>query len=274
MQDDDDVAVIDPGEQRRVTLWAVVLFNTRTRRKYPAPGGVGWCPGDEVALQQFTDAALDGYVAPYFRSLEKPPMSAPAIAPPGVVELVGATFSREAVEPVTTGFAEVLLFLYAPWCSHSLRFVPLWYEFAASMMGATVLPNSYGTWPKNFTMLEYQNDNDRWQTIPGGRLLLAQMDATQNEHPDLPPVERFPTVLLGVRSVAKSLKNLTKGKTKVGKFFAGGDVPWPNYSWKAAPSPSDINFITYTGELSLRALRKWVGENSAFTPPLLDTEVL
>ena len=54
----DRSSFLEASPRHRIELFAASLFNTRTRRKYPAPGGAGWCPGDELALCLFTDAVL------------------------------------------------------------------------------------------------------------------------------------------------------------------------------------------------------------------------
>jgi len=179
--DAEDAAAAGSARRRRAELWAAVLFNTRTRQKYLEPQRAGWTPGDELALCHFTDDVLNGQLLPHFRSAVEG-ASATSVAPdsavpPGVAELVGTTFGDRVVKPILAGKTEVLLFLYAPWCSHSLNIFPLWTALASA---------------------ESFSDQDSAE----GTLLMAQMDGTQNEHLSLPAVSQFPTILLGVPAVA------------------------------------------------------------------------
>jgi len=125
--------------------WPLVLFNTRSRLKYRAADNSGWIPGDEAALRRVVDAAFDGRLAPHFRSLSRPQ---PGAAPLGVMEVVGTTIGPEALEPVVARQTEVLLLLYAPWCGHSLNFVPLWHQLAAKLGadGSRMLRFEWSRW--------------------------------------------------------------------------------------------------------------------------------
>ncbi|CAJ1376899.1 unnamed protein product [Effrenium voratum] len=204
-------ALEDTEEASRRVLFATSLFNTRTRRKYPAPGGAGWCPGDELALCLFTDAVLDGRVSPYVRSTKRP-----ELASPGVKELCGSSVDLELLQPVKANESEVLLLLYAPFCSHSLHFFWLWNQLSAAIQAATG--------PRNGTVKDLQ---------------LAQMDAMQNEHPDLPPTRQFPTLVF------------CRAKKDTGESGAA------------------VEFLTYEGPATLSAILAWLGEYSAFAPPNL-----
>lgn len=264
---DEDAATAGLGRRRRIALWAVVLFNTRTRRKYPAPGGAGWCPGDELALCHFTDAALDGRVPAHFRSQAMPPAGTRSGPPPGVAELVGSTFGHEAVEPVVAGTAEVLLLVYAPWCSHSMNFQPIWRSLAENVAGMAARGGEGGhhSLPES-PLLPGESAIGKRRLSQVGRLLLAQMDGTQNEHPDLPPLARFPTVLLGVRSPPRLSDDLSK--VRFPKGFPSGNA---SAFWGAAPSPGPaVHFLVYSGDASLAGLRAWVARHSVMMPPLTE----
>mmetsp|Transcript_106114 Transcript_106114/g.332633 ORF Transcript_106114/g.332633 Transcript_106114/m.332633 type:complete len:299 (-) Transcript_106114:99-995(-) len=266
------------GRRRRAALWAAALFNTRTRLRYPAPRGRGWCPGDELALCHFTDAALDGRLQPHFRSQEQPHASARAGGPPpGVTELVGSTFGHEAIEPVAAGLAEVLLLVYAPWCSHSLNFIPLWKSLAASVSAMASEDRDRGREgglsesPSPLLPESLSGDEESSVPVPSpqaGRLLLAQMDGTQNEHPDLPHVGRFPTIFLGVRSPAQPVGNATRAQAAKQLPEGGAQPPWE------APSPGPaVRFLVYGGDASLSGLRAWVARHSVLKPPLGGAEL-
>lgn len=251
--DADDAAAAGGGRRRRVGLWATVLFNTRTRRKYLEPQSAGWTPGDEIALCHFTDAVLDGQLPAHVRSAaatSSGDVASDSALPPGVMELVGTTFGAGVVEPITAGGAEVLLFLYAPWCSHSMNFFPLWHALAAGVAAEASAPAEAG-------QPLAEDDAGCQRKRPEGHLLLAQMDATTNEHLSLPPVDRFPTVLLGVRAnSSRNADNATLGKAD------------PSSSL----SPDNgigINFLSYGGSASLEGLRSWLARNSAYSQLLL-----
>lgn len=264
----------------RSNLWAVVLFNTRTRWKFPAPRNEGWCPGDELALADFTNAALSGQVAPFFKSLLEPSAAVRASAPPGVSELVGKTFSRAAVEPVVAGHAEVLLLLYAPWCGHSLNFVPLWHLLAANV--ARTVAARAAAQVKAGVVDGTGAGASKWQGSNASSLnqpqvvefLLAQMDGSQNEHQDLPYVTQFPTLLLGVRSPPTSANSIAANCTEAclqkslsnvdGIAWAGTDVQ--------KPVATAIRFLSYKGASSLTALQAWLAKHSSFAPLLQDLD--
>lgn len=210
-----DCSALDEVEERssrgKLDLFAASLFNTRTRRKYPAPGGAGWCPGDELALCLFTDAVLDGKVSPYVRSMKRP--SSEELERPGVKELYGTSVELELLRPVQENHTEVLLLLYAPFCSYSQHFFWIWEQLTSAIQAATGPKD--GRSPKVLT--------------------LAQMDAMQNEHPQLPPVREFPTLLL-CQSDAKD---------------------------------AGVDFLTYDGPGTLAAILSWISQRSAFAPPNL-----
>lgn len=272
----------------RLKLWAVVLFNTQTRRKFRAPRGEGWCPGDELALADFTTAALSGQIEPFFKSLLEPSAAVRASAPPGVAELVGKTFGRDAVEPVAAGHAEVLLLVYAPWCGHSLNFAPLWHSLAAKVARAaatraaaqpadeartsntpgvvddTVADASKGQAPNASSLDKKQ----------AGQLLLAQMDGSQNEHQDLPHVTEFPTLLLGVRSPPASANSIAANATKacLPKSLSNLDcMAWAGTDVQK-PVATDVRFLSYKGASSLAALQAWLAKHSSFAPMLEDLD--
>lgn len=272
----------------RSKLWAVVLFNTRTRWKFPAPRGEGWCPGDEQALADFTSAALNGQVAPFFKSLLEPSAAVRASAPPGVSELVGKTFDREAVEPVAAGHAEVLLLLYAPWCGHSLNFAPVWHSLAAKFAraaaarpavqpidkgGTSIAPGVVDDSGAETSKLQEPNASSLDQPRVG-QLLLAQMDGSQNEHQDLPHVTTFPTLLLGVRSPPASANKIAANATEPCLLKSLSDLDCRALAGTAAPQPvaTDIRFLSYKGAASLAALQAWVAKHSSFAPLLQDPD--
>ena len=208
-----DCSALDEAEassrrRQRIELFAASLFNTRTRRKYPAPGGAGWCPGDELALCLFTDAVLDGKVSPYVRSMKRPSSDAER---PGVKELYGTSVELELLQPVQENHTEVLLLLYAPFCSYSQHFFWIWGQLSSAIQAATG--------PKDGGMPKV--------------LQLAQMDAMQNEHPLLPPIRQFPTLLL-CQNAAKA---------------AGG-----------------VGFLTYDGPATLAGILSWIAGQSVFAP--------
>ncbi|CAE8614470.1 unnamed protein product, partial [Polarella glacialis] len=226
-QREDMEVLADPSStrRRRGAFFATALFNTRTRRKYPVPDGAGWCPGDELALCHFTDAVLDGKVPPHIRSKSRVPVV--SSAPPGALELIGSTLSVELLGLVAQGQAEVLLLLYAPWCSHSLNFLPLWHSLAASIAAAGATPGG---------------KSER------GVLRLAQMNAARNEHPELPPVKQFPTLLLCLPA------------NRSGVDTSQGGEP--------------VRFVLYTGAATIAAMLSWIAEHAATSPPLLGVEGL
>eukprot|EP00435_Cladocopium_sp_Y103_P059943 s618_g21.t1 len=134
-----DCSALDEGEassrrRHRIELFAASLFNTRTRRKYPAPGGAGWCPGDELALCLFTDAVLDGKVSPHVRPSTDVQERAER---PGVKELYGSSMELELLQPVQENHTEVLLLLYAPFCSYSQHFFWIWGQLSSAIQAAT-----------------------------------------------------------------------------------------------------------------------------------------
>lgn len=215
-----DCSALDEGEAssrpHRIELFAASLFNTRTRRKYPAPGGAGWCPGDELALCLFTDAVLDGKVSPHVRSMKRPSTDVQERPEhPGVKELYGSSMELELLQPVQENHTEVLLLLYAPFCSYSQHFFWIWGQLSSAIQAATGPKD--GRTPKV--------------------LQLAQMDAMQNEHPLLPPIRQFPTLLL-CQSAAKD---------------AGG-----------------VGFLTYDGPATLAGILSWIAGRSVFAPAGLD----
>eukprot|EP00930_Biecheleria_cincta_P056146 TRINITY_DN42312_c0_g1_i1.p1 TRINITY_DN42312_c0_g1~~TRINITY_DN42312_c0_g1_i1.p1 ORF type:complete len:650 (+),score=105.74 TRINITY_DN42312_c0_g1_i1:121-2070(+) len=225
----DTCASIDKAQAcpRRQPLFATVMFNTQTRRKYPAPGGTGWCPGDETALCQFTDAVLDKTLPPYIRSASRPPENA---SPLRVKEVIGSSIGRELLEPVAVGRQEVLLLLYAPFCSFSMQFFTLWRALAATVHATAPEPSG------NANVLN-----------------LAQMDAVQNEHADLPNMQELPALLLCLPKSAGSEEDRRKDTTA----SAGGLA---------------VRFVKYEGVATLPALLTWIGKYSAFAPPLLGVE--
>jgi len=282
------VACIVGQGPERLKLWVVVLFNTRTRRKFPAPRGEGWCPGDELALADFTSAALSGQVAPFFKSLLEPSAAVRASAPPGVSELVGKTFGREAVEPVVAGHAEVLLLVYAPWCGHSLNFVPLWHLLAAKFAraaaakaagqltdvgGTSIAPGVVDDTGVEASKLQEPNASslDRPRV---GRFLLAQMDGSQNEHQDLPHVTKFPTLLLGVSSPPASANRIAANATESCLPKGLSDLDCTAWAGTAVPQPvaTNIRFLSYKGAASLTALQAWIAKHSSFAPLLQDLD--
>lgn len=212
------------GCPRGQPFFATVMFNTQTRRKYPAPGGTGWCPADETALCHFTDAVLDDSLAPYIRSASRPPENA---SPLRVKEVIGSSIGRELLEPVAVGHQEVLLLLYAPFCSFSMQFFTLWRALAATVHATASEPSG------NANVLN-----------------LAQMDAVENEHPDLPNMQELPTLLLCLPKSAGSEED----RRKDAAAGAGGLA---------------VRFVKYEGSATLPALLSWIGEYSAFAPPLL-----
>jgi len=286
--EDPPVACMVGQEPGRYELWAVVLFNTRTRRKFPAPRGEGWCPGDELALADFTSAALSGQVAPFFKSLLEPSAAVRASAPPGVSELVGKTFGREAVEPVAAGHAEVLLLVYAPWCGHSLNFAPLWHTLAAKFARAAAAKAAAQPTDKGGTGIapgvvddtgaaasKRQEPNaSSLNQLRVGQLLLAQMDGSQNEHQDLPHVTTFPTLLLGVRSPPASANRVAANATESCLPKSVSDLDCTAWAGTVVPQPvaTDISFLSYKGAASLAALQAWIAKHSSFAPILQDLD--
>ncbi|CAE7235280.1 unnamed protein product [Symbiodinium sp. KB8] len=212
----------EPGRRRRLVLFATSLFNTRTRRKYPAPGGAGWCPGDELALCLFTDAVLDGKVLPQIRSTKRFPE--PDVASPRVKELFGSSVEVEVLQAVAQRRAEVLMLVYAPFCSHSLHFFALWRQVSDAMHAMTG-PSLNASAPV---------------------LQMAQMDGMQNEHPELPPIRQFPTLLLCL----------------------------PKETGAADVLSSSVVFKQYQGPGNLAAILSWISRNSAVAPRVVGVEGL
>jgi len=220
------------ARRRRHSFFATVLFNTRTRRKYLAPAGSGWCPGDELALCHFTDAVLDGRVSPVIRSTSRRPDN--SAAPDNVKDVIASSLSVEVLQPVAAGFAEVLLFLHAPFCGHSVSFFPLWRRLADAIAAAT-MPGDPAAGEKNASHKQ-------------GALMLAQMDGILNEHPHMPPVREFPTLILCLPDTTSS----------------------DNHEAES----SKVRFVTYKDVATLPALLSWIANNSAFAPPLVGVEGL
>lgn len=218
-----DAATSSACLHSRASMWHAALFDSRTRRKYRAPNGAAWRPGNEIALRAFTDAVFDGRASPYFRSAAAPQKVFGGAAP-GIFEAVGSTLSQEALQPAATGEAEVLLLLYAPWCSHSLQFFLVWHDFARSVATS--------------------QDAEANHTMKVEQLRLVQMDATQNEHPDLPPVVRFPTLVLCAQG--------------------GQDLDNPA-EYGTVPTRRSVHFTEYDGEASVIGLHAWLAERSAFS---------
>lgn len=121
----------------------------------------------------------------------------------------------ELLRPVQENHTEVLLLLYAPFCSYSQHFFWIWGQLSSAIQAATGPKD--GRTPKV--------------------LQLAQMDAMQNEHPLLPPIRQFPTLLL-CQSAAKD---------------AGG-----------------VGFLTYDGPATLAGILSWIAGRSVFAPAGLD----
>lgn len=210
-----------------VGRWPVALFNTRTRRKFRYSGF--WCPDqDYIGLLNFANEALDGVLSPFCKSQTAPVAAAAVGAPQGVSEIIGHTFSKEVVEPVLAGNASVLLFVYVPWCGHSLHFVPLWHRLSAALQKS----------PQNQTL-------EALSTAPQGELRLAQLDGSQNEHPELPSLDTFPAVLLLSRS---------------------GNTPRPTgNTMLGSESSSTLRVLRYDGVASVKALQAWVAEHTLFS---------
>lgn len=123
---------------------ATALFDTTTRTRYAGPT---WC-GDMEHLRRFALDVLDDRVA---RIQSQAPSTGGA--PEGVLEL-GSDFAN-LTQPL-------LVLHYAPWCAHSLNFVPLWHRLAAELR----------------------------DTLP-----LAQLDGSRHEHPEI-RIRAFPALLL------------------------------------------------------------------------------
>eukprot|EP00913_Durusdinium_trenchii_P020405 g19169.t1 len=171
----------------KLDLFAASLFNTRTRRKYPAPGGAGWCPGDELALCLFTDAVLDGKVSPYVRSMKRP--SSEELERPGVKELYGTSVELELLRPVQENHTEVLLLLYAPFCSYSQHFFWIWEQLTSAIQAATGPKD--GRSPK-----DPSRGVERTPRSLSIVVEVASRTGRRVRHPQLPPVREFPTLLL------------------------------------------------------------------------------
>jgi len=213
----------------------VVLFNTRTRRRYLDESGGGWEPGDEAALCHFVVSVLSGEIQPHCKSAEDTEEEGSPLASEvddaatvlsgsptsagnawalqtGVMEVVGKTFTAKVLEPVLAGTAEVLMLIYAPWCSHSLNFFPIWHALT---------------------------EGDLYRGVPGERqLLFAQMDGTRNEHVNLPVVTRFPMILLVL-------------------------PPLPSSATREQSAEPRVRYLSYEGTASLQGLREWVQHESS-----------
>lgn len=239
------------GDDTSLGRWDAVLFNTRTRRQHRLDG-IGWEPGDEASLGRFVDAVLDGLVPAHFRSS---PPGAAAVAPDlwagtdmsvlGVAEITGASFGAAISEPVAAGLGHVLLLLYAPWCSHSLAFQFLWRKVAAEISDVEAAEAGHGS---------------------SLRLRVAQMDATRNEHPDLPYIDRFPTVLLCLPKAEAGAQlddEADPGLRQLHQPSRTGNpatATRPSLSPGLAPPP--LVFLAYAGEASQAALLSWLVEHS------------
>lgn len=122
----------------------LALFDSTSRARFQGPG---WC-GDFVELQGYVENVLNG------RGIRvRSGAIHTAGAPQGAQELTG---DLNITRPL-------LLFMYAPWCAHSLNFVPLWHELVAQLEGAS--------------------------------LELGQLDGSQHEPPDI-ALRAFPSLLL------------------------------------------------------------------------------
>merc|ERR1740129_462904 len=284
--------------------WDVTVFNTRTRRQYrsldrPGRGG-GWRPDIEhgvsgvVALRLLVDAVFDGHVMPYFRSLVEHHMATPAIAAPGIAELTGMAFGRKVVDPVAPGVAEVLILLYVPWCAHSLAFLPLWHALAAGLAATAPMPGGSRApaWRQPANAVAAPNSDLRdLHGRKAGRLALVQMDAMQNEHPDLPAVVRFPTLLLCLPPAAAGLatgnsscegaevdQKVESGAASFAACGRGATPPPRKASWAPGPRAGlasssggggpGMHCVEYDGGASLPALHAWLAEHSSFAPSL------
>jgi len=134
----------------------------------------------EESLLKFAEGLLDGSVAPEYKSAEIPENDKDA----DVTIVVGKSFDKIVKDPTK----DVLLEVYAPWCGHCKSLEPIYKKLA-----------------KRFKKVE--------------SVVVAKMDGTENEHPDL-DVKGFPTILFfpaeeGASAITfdggdRSLKALTK----------------------------------------------------------------
>lgn len=218
--------------------WPAVLFNTKTRLKYILSGVRAWVPGDEASLRHHTDAVFGGQLRPHMRSAPRAQGGVGTAS--GAEDLVALDIGPQVIEPVSAGLAEVLLLLYAPWCGHSQNFFVVWQSLVAALADG-----------------EAGSD--------GSALRIVQMDATQNEHPDLPPVTRFPTLLFCAAATSPRLtspSSLGNGYTGVGLLGgAAGSRPWRR-AW-AEPHGTPVRCLPYDGSGTLSALLAWIRAHSA-----------
>lgn len=134
----------------------------------------------EKSIKAFAEDFIGGKLTPEYKSAEIP-------ADPldgGVYVVVGKSFEKVVADPEK----DVLLEVYAPWCGHCKQLEPIYKKLA-----------------KRFAKVD--------------SVLIAKMDGTENEHPDV-DVKGFPTIIFypagkGAKPITfdggdRSLKALTK----------------------------------------------------------------
>jgi len=116
---------------------------------------------EKEALEKFIEDFQEGKLEPYVKSQDIPEKQED-----GVYNVVAKTFD----EVVLDKSKDVLLLFYAPWCGHCKKLAPTYIEIAKEINEAE-----------------------------GSKVLVARMDATENDIPASSPwndLEGFPTVIL------------------------------------------------------------------------------
>jgi len=116
---------------------------------------------EKEALEKFIEDFQEGKLEPYVKSQDVPEKQED-----GVYNVVAKTFD----EVVLDKSKDVLLLFYAPWCGHCKKLAPTYIEIAEEL-----------------------------NNVEGSKVLVARMDATENDIPASSPwnnLEGFPTVIL------------------------------------------------------------------------------